>query len=476
MVDFEEMKFPDWIIAKVTKTKSEEKVTLSIDEPKFCEIFRKDHDIVRINGNFWLNGNKVSDDEIKKLIQDEVSIYFKEKTGRRTDDLFKTLANSCFTQQPDLDEWKIYCQGDVTLNVNLEGKFTAKKEKIFTLTRLPVAFDNTLKKRCPTFEKYLNDLFYEEDIPAIQEFFGYCLVPSTRAQAGLFIKGDGGEGKSVLRDVAMHLFGHAAVQVAIHELNNPFTLIQMENKLICIDDDLKTEYLNETGTLKKLITASGKFLLNEKHQPMREGLLFSRVLALGNSFIGAKFDHSDGFYRRQLLINCKPKTRADEDDDKFMSDKVIAEIEGIFTWALIGLKRLINNNYNFTVSKHMQETLDGVKREGNNVLTFTEDQTALEFTNQFYDYVTSDDLFKAYAIWCFDNGDTPVKRDSFKRRFPDVYKKRITSNECGKCKVPGGNGQVNGYTGVKFTIDMDNRLKGLLTVEPKLADRINRLP
>ncbi|HAH78041.1 MAG TPA: DNA primase, partial [Ruminococcaceae bacterium] len=29
--------------------------------------------------------------------------------------------------------------------------------------------------------KFLNDLLYPEDIPTLQEFLGYCLVPTTKA-------------------------------------------------------------------------------------------------------------------------------------------------------------------------------------------------------------------------------------------------------------------------------------------------------
>lgn len=464
--------FPEWIFTTTSKSKQgEDKITFHIDEPKFCEVFKKEYDLVRINGAFYLDGEKTTDDYIRSIVQDKIVPYFKEKTGRRTEDLFKTLCNDCFTDQPEPDEWKIYCKGNITLNLNREGKITQKEEKIFTLTRLPVNFD--LNARCPVFEKYLKDLLFEDDIPAVQEFLGYCLVPSTRAQAGLFIHGEGGEGKSVLRDVVMRLFGHSAVQEGIHKLGERFTLIQLENRLVCVDDDMRTELLNETETIKKLITAKGKFQLEDKFVSKRDAYLYARVLAIGNTFIGSKFDHSDGFYRRQLLIDCKPKTRSEKDDDRFMSDKCIEEIDGIFVWALLGLSRLIKNNYNFTISKRMRDTLDGVKHDGNNVLTFTEDQTAIQFTNQFSDYVTSADLVKVYVLWCWDNGESVIKKNSFARQFPKIYKLNINEPSCGKGLVPGGNGQVQGYTGVRLSKDMEDRLTGLTQQD---IDKINRLP
>ena len=465
--------FPEWIFTTTSKTKQgEEKITLHIDEPKFCEVIKKEFNLVRINEYFYLDGDKTTDAYIRKLIHDQIVPYFKENTGNRTDALFKTLCNACYTDQPEPDEWKIYCKGNVTICLTPEGDFSTKTDDtVFTLTRLPVSLNP--KAVCPTFEKYLTDLFFEEDIPAIQEFFGYCLIPSTRAQAGLFIKGEGGEGKSVLKNVAMRLFGQSAIQEAVHELGDPFTMINLENKLVCIDDDLRTEKLTETSTLKKLITARDRFQVEAKFKQKRDGYIFARVFALGNSFIGSKFDHSDGFYRRQLLINCKPKTRPRTQDDKFMSDKCCAEIEGIFMWAMRGLKRLLKNNFDFTVSKHMQNTLDGVRHDGNNVLTFAEDESAILFTDQFADYVTSADLFKVYYLWCTDNGETPIKRNTFARQFPRIFDKYKKSKDFEKGLVPGGNSQVQGYTGVRLSKDMEDRLTGLSQQD---IDKINRLP
>ena len=470
-IENQEFQLPDWIFITTVGKGENEREVKHINEPRFCEVFKEENDIVRINGSFYLDGEKVTDDEILKMIQDKLLPHFPEKTGRKTNDVFITLSNSCYAVQPEPDEWKIYCKGNMTLNLNREGKLSEKEEKIFTLTRLPVPFN--IDARCPVFQKYLTDLFYEDDIPAIQEFIGYCLVPSTRAQAGLFIHGEGGEGKSVLRDVVMKLFGHAAIQESVHKLGDQFVMANLENKLVCVDDDLRTELLNETETIKKLITAKGKFQLEEKFKQKRDGFIYAKVLAIGNSFIGSKFDHSDGFYRRQLLIDCKPKTRPKDQDDKFMSDNCLEELEGIFVWALLGLSRLVRNNFNFTVSKRMTDTMDGVRHEGNNVLSFTEDPSAVEFTNQFSDQVSSADLFKAYVIWVWDNGETPVKRMTFKKQFAKIAGLRITEQTCGKGKIPGGNSQVQGYTGVKFSKDMTDRLIGL---DQKMVDKIDRLP
>ena len=406
---------PAWIFQIPTKGGG---TINKINEPVFCDCFKSEHHLVRVNGVFYYDGADVTDDFIRNEIQNRIQVYFVERVGRLTENVFVTLSNSCFTVQPDPDERKVYCGDYVTLSFDDTGKISSEKEDVFTLTRVPVVYDPDVK--CPTFQKYLKDLFYEEDIPAIQEFIGYCLVPSTRAQAALFIHGKGGEGKSVLRDVLMKLFGHTIKQEAISNLDKAFVIANLENILVCIDDDMQTSLMGDVSLLKSLITSKGKRQVERKHVQKHDAVIFARIIGIGNSFIGSKFDYSDGFYRRQLLIDCKPKTR--EKDDRFMSDKCVSEIQGVLNWALAGLSRLIRNGFNFSISKRMQHTLDSIRRENDNVLDFIENN--IEDTGGRGGCIISDDFYKAYAICCKDNGDVPVKKKTFQTRISDMYRDR----------------------------------------------------
>ncbi len=411
----EQGEYPDWIILVPTKGGGFVK---KINEPVFCDCFKAAHHLARVNSVFYYDGRAVTDDFILNEIQKQIQLYFIERVGRLTQNVFITLSNACYTAQPSPDERKVHCGDYVTLNINDQGEISRVAEDVFTLTRIPIPYDP--EARCPTFEKYLHDIFYDDDIPAIQEFVGYCLIPTTRAQTALFIHGKGGEGKSVFRDVVMKLFGHTAIQEAISNLHRDFVMANLENILLCIDDDMQTALMGETATLKRIITMKGLQQVERKHQQKYDALIFARLIGIGNSFIGSKFDQSDGFYRRQLLIDCKPKTR--ETDDRFMSDKCQAEIKGVFNWALVGLIRLIKNGFNFSISERMQNTLDSIRRENDNVLSFLENN--IEDTGNPDDYISSADLFAAYALDCKDNGDVPVKKKTFQSRIADRYRDR----------------------------------------------------
>lgn len=445
---------PDWVIVKPGK----DGVTFKINEPLFADWFEKEFNVVQISESFYVDGEKVEDGKVLQLIQEQIEPYIIERTGVITGNLIKTVGNSCRTQQPDPDIRKIYCNGGVTLNIGHDGTITPVEEDVFTLTRLPVRYNP--EADCPVFrDKYLADLFYAEDIPVIQEYLGYCLIPSTKAQKGMFIFGEGGEGKTAFGTVTKKLFGHAAVSLGVHKLGERFELANTENKLVVIDDELQTELLSETNVVKQLITAESQMTIEEKGKQRRETYLYSRILAIGNRHIGSKFDHSEGFYRRQLIVNVRPKHRKEEDDDPNISDDCCKEVEGVLNWALEGLQRLIRNNYKFTISDRMKKNLDDTRLENNNVLAFMKDESAVKVTGMFCDYTLTSDLLKAYLIWCNDNGETPVKDRTFTTRLADMYREQKSNKvPTGRFDKSGKEITANGYYEILLTDDLMQRV------------------
>ncbi len=109
------------------------------------------------------------------------------------------------------------------------------------------------------FLKFLHDMLEDEDILTLQEYLGYCLIPSTKAQAMMFIIGNGGEGKSRIGVVMKSIFGDAMIESKLHRLESDrFARANLQNKLLMIDDDMQLEALTSTGCLWHLkIDANG---------------------------------------------------------------------------------------------------------------------------------------------------------------------------------------------------------------------------
>ena len=130
-----------------------------------------------------------------------------------------------------------------------------------------------------------------------------------------------------------------------------------------VDDDLQMTALPDTRNVKSIVTAEDKTCIERKGKQATQGRLYVRLLCFGNGNLIAVNDSSDGFWRRQILISVKDRA-SNRVDDPFLIDKMAAELPGIFLWMLEGLKRLLANQYRFTLSERTRKNLEAVMADG----------------------------------------------------------------------------------------------------------------
>ena len=127
-------------------------------------------------------------------------------------------------------------------------------------------------------------------------------------------------------------------------------------------------------------------------------------------------------------------------DDPFLIDKMAAELPGIFLWMLEGLKRLLANQYRFTLSERTRKNLEAVMADGNNLDQFMASDKYLRFAEDAA--ARSTHLFYAYSKWCMENLETPVSQKRFSQfLFKSAGKYNLTFS-----KHIGG--EYLGYKGV----------------------------
>ena len=123
----------------------------------------------------------------------------------------------------------------------LDGRFIEGKKEIVQ-SRLPVSY-NPNAAAPALWLNFLDGLLYEEDIPTLQEFIGYCLIPSNKGQRMMVIKGNGGEGKSQIGAVLSAIFGTNMKDGSIGKISeNRFARADLEHILLCVDDDMPVSY------------------------------------------------------------------------------------------------------------------------------------------------------------------------------------------------------------------------------------------
>ena len=292
---------------------------------------------------------------------------------------------------------------------------------------------------------FLHELLDDADIPTLQEYLGYCLIPSTKGQKMMLIVGKGGEGKSRIGLVLKRLMGDAASNGSVQKVeNNRFARADLERRLLMIDDDMDMNALPKTNYIKTIVTAEAKLDLERKGVQSYQRDIYARFLCFGNGALTSLYDHSDGFFRRQLILTTKDKP-ADRTDDPFLVEKMCAELEGILLWCLEGLHRLVQNNFRFTVSERAAANVDTIKRSSNNVIDFMESEGYFRFKADYS--ISSKDFYEIYKLWCEDNACHSVSAIRFSaelRQNDRRYNLEATNN----IYLPGGR-RVRGFVGIE---------------------------
>ena len=436
LLESKNKKSPEWLITG--------KNGYTVNEPLFVKSFCADRDLHNINGIFYDISGTVSETALKRDIQRRIQDYIVTNLARKTENIYKALEISVSADNfsPNLHE--IHMLNGV---LNVDGTF--KPEKRFCLNRLQIAY-NPNAPQPKTFTNCLLEMFEPDDILTLQEYMGYCLIPETAAQKCLSVIGSGGEGKSTVIGTALKtIFECNIVCEGIDKLaTDKFILNDIENKLVYFDDDIKAEKLSDTSMIKKIVTNKGRLHIEGKFKSRHSGNVYTRVIMFGNNCLQALYDTSNGFFRRQLIIQTKPKTREESQDKSNISQMIQDEIQGIFNWCFVGLQRLINNDFKFTISEKSKQSLENLKNESFNFLAFFKERFTFNADDDNFKE-TSADIYYNYQHWCFDNAETPLKQKTI-TNYLAAHCKELNISPC-RVKNEKGN-SVNGYRGLKLII------------------------
>ena len=378
-----------------------------INEAVFCETFMSTHKIIFCNGSFFTEDGRVTDEmPLRSMIYEELRDYASNNVARKVGNILDLLKLST---QVDNFPSVTNCIHLANGTLYLDGSFQEGKPEVVR-NRLPVRY-NPEAAQPAQWLRFLSDLLYPEDIPTVQEFIGYCLIPSNKGQRMMVIKGRGGEGKSQIGVVLSRLFGNNMKDGSIGKISeNRFARADLEHILLCVDDDMRIKALRQTNYVKSIVTAQGQMDLERKGKQSYQGWMYARLLAFSNGDLQALYDHSDGFYRRQLVLTTRDKP-ADRVDDPDIAEKMAAEAEGIFLWAFEGLQRLVKNGFQFTESDRARRNRELVKRD-NNFFDFMEAEDYIQFKADAC--ISSKDLYSIYKMWCGEeNNLAPLKARSF---------------------------------------------------------------
>ncbi len=414
-----------------------------IDEPLFCEWYLDRNPMICVHECFYTVDGLVTDEgRIKREIYDIISPHMNTKIAQRVDQLFKAMKIAAYSEPlPILCDRIAVANGTLFLN----GRLSDHKE--YCRNRLNVDYNEQAPKPV-RWLRFLHDLLEPEDISTLQEFLGYCLIPSTKGQKMLMLIGKGGEGKSRIGLVMNEIFGTSMNTTSIQKVeNNKFARADLEDKLLMVDDDLDFSALPKTNYIKSIVTAECRMDVERKGIQSYQSQLYVRFLCFGNGAMTALHDRSDGFFRRQIILTTKDRD-PNRVDDPYLTEKLIEEKEGIFLWMIEGLIRLLGNNYQFTISDRARENISSVVRSANNIMDFLESEGYIRLKAD--SETSTKNLYAAYKCWCEDNAEHTLSQKSFANFLSQNA--AVYNLEPVNCVRIGGGKRCRGYMGIEVLL------------------------
>ncbi len=436
-----ESRLPDWAYL-------DNKDRPRIDERLYIEHLINECGEVRCwNGKLRTLKGLFRDNEALNLIQNEISQVINYKIANTACDILKALKNRCYCEEPPLDRKHIYFQNG-TLKVDDKGLFTVfSEQKEFCRNRLLTNY-NPNAPEPKMFLKYMNDLYTSEQIRTIKQYLGYCFIPTNRLQICLHIYGLGGSGKSQLGGIMAKIFGEENSTIdKISKLGKTFGAANIENKLLFIDDDVTEQALERTEFFKSIVTAPDdvKQEFEAKYKQENRIMPYSRFLTFGNFTFRSLYDNTDGFYRRILVLECKPAP-VDRQKIKNLDEKIFrSEAESIVKWCVEGLNDLIQNDWELYISDSVKTHSDNLKYSDDSVEQYiTESGNVCRGAGY---RIATCDLFQDYCQFCEDNSLIAVKQRTFAQTLKErVGKYKINpTNHTNKIR---DNREVRGFVGI----------------------------
>jgi putative DNA primase/helicase len=304
-------------------------------------------------------------------------------------------------------------------------------QRIFTFK---INANYNAEAKCRKFQKFLDETLDAEDQKTLQEYSGYCLMPTLPFHKTMWFFGSGRNGKGTFILTLEEILGiENCAHLNITQLNGErnFSEYQLYGKLINVSSEPTTDTELETPLIKKLtggdwIDAEVKCKQNRVR--FRNGAKF---FILGNKYPKVN-DNTIAFWERVILLKftgifLEGKGQIQNIERTWLDDP--EEVSGILNWMIIGLHRLIQNG-KFTVSKTQSQTKIEFKR-GSDPFSAWLDENCI-FGKEYY--IPRSKAYDDYKEYCFNNEADPDGDKTFNKQLRGTP--RVQDQETSRKEYP----------------------------------------
>lgn len=344
------------------------------------------------------------------------------------------------------DHENLICLASGMFNLRT-GELTPHAKDHYATYMLPIVFDPQNIPDCPTWKRCLYQWISDKAaIREAQKYAGYCLTRETRWEKMLLLYGPGGDGKSTFMNILRAMVGKDnCSHIPMGKLQDQFYLSRLVDKLINMSTEIESIAMQSQEI--KAIISGDPVCAAFKNQTPFDFVPFCKLIYSTNR-LPKILDNSDGFFRKIMILKFEGQFVKRGEDDKFLKEKLLEELPGIFAWALMGLEMLREEGFKETDG--MTATLDDYKRVNNNVLYFITRHVEVDPAGK----AGKDAAYADYVKRCKEWNLMPVGEPHFRMEFLRLLRDKVDLRD-GKLAADEAGRRLNAYVGIRLVSEKD---------------------
>jgi putative DNA primase/helicase len=281
-----------------------------------------------------------------------------------------------------------------------------------------------------------------ESVGLLQEWFGYLITPDKSQQKILLMLGPPRSGKGTISRVLQALVGpESCCNPSFASLADSFGLAPLVGPTVALVDDARVPSRSDANVITgHLLSISGNDAVdvNRKHALALKSVKLGVRFVVSSNEIPQLPDRGRALPKRWSVLQFSRSFVGSEDTG--LEGRLLAELPGIFLWAVEGWRRLRERG-RFTRPAASADAHDGLEENAAPVGVFIEDRC--EVGQSFR--VAVADLFEEWKRWCAETG----RKDSGTR---EEFGRQLRAAGMGvkAGTVREGNKTVRGYIGIRI--------------------------
>jgi len=332
----------------------------------------------------------------------------------------------------DRDPWLFNVENG-TINLQT-GELRPHRQTDMITKIAPVAY--VADADCPRWDAFLARVLPDLEVRVVvQRYLGYCLTASVREQVLQFAYGAGANGKSVLLDVMLAIFGDYGLRAAAdlvlakHGETHPTELADLEGRRLVVVSEIEQGKAWAESLIKR-ITGDTTITARKMRQDFYSFAASHKLVIAANTKPTVRgTDHA--IWRRMRLIPFEV-TIPPAERDKDLVGKLLEEGPGILAWLVRGCLDWQRDGLGASTAI---EVATEEYQHDQDVLGHWIAETC-ELGEAQWSATTL--LYENYVAWCKASGRDPWTRDTMRARLIERPGIRDARRDCGRIRGLAG--------------------------------------